>query len=121
MDVHFCDQCHNLTKLYIQGSDKNLVHYCSSCNTSEICDSSETRVYTMNYKGIDKSLSLNQNKYITHDITLPKLVDNPNITCPNEECPSHAGSSSVTYIKYDTQGLRFLYICDHCGQKWKNI
>ena len=70
----------------------------------------------------DKSLALNENKYITHDITLPKLVANPNIVCTNETCPTitEGKESSVTYIKYDYKDLRFMYICDHCGQKWRN-
>ena len=58
----------------------------------------------------------------TQDITLPTIIGNPNIQCPNVECESikEVKNSSVTYIKYDAENMKYIYICNYCGQKWKN-
>ena len=76
----------------------------------------------MSTDGIDISEVHNTNKYITHDITLPKIEGNPNIKCVNDECISvkEGKESSITYIKYDLENMKYIYICNHCGQKWKN-
>ena len=51
-----------------------------------------------------------------------KIEGNTNIRCPNEECISiqESKQSSVTYIKYDSEDMKYIYICNYCGQKWKN-
>ena len=36
----------------------------------------------------------------------------------NSEC--EAEESKITYIKYNSEEMRYLYICNHCGHKWKN-
>jgi hypothetical protein len=119
--IHFCETCHNLTGLYVRESDNELVNYCKHCSTSRICDTQERCIYKLDMKPTDRSLSLNKNKYITHDPTLPQIVGNPNITCTNGECPSVTDDleSSVSYIKYDIENMKYMYICTHCGQKWK--
>jgi len=112
-EVHFCAKCDNLSYLHLFENEetgaKDLVYYCRC-------------VYTLNFDGYDKSELLNANKYISHDITLPTIQGNPNIQCTNTECPSvtEHKESSVKYIKYDAENMRYLYICNHCGQKWRN-
>ena len=122
MNVHFCERCDNLTGIYIKEEDNTLIHHCSSCNLSYPFEPEERCIYKIEFGEKDKSLALNENKYITQDVTLPKLVGNPNIVCMNAKCPTITENkeSSVTYIKYDEKDLRFLYISDYCGQKWQN-
>ena len=74
------------------------------------------------FKGYDNSEYINHNQYITQDVTLPKIEGNPNMKCTNEECISiqSGKESSVTYIKYDLENMKYIYICNHCGQKWKS-
>ena len=125
-EMHFCEKCENLTFLYLyentETESNDLVHYCRACSHREPVSESSRCVYTLNFEGYDKSELLNANKYISHDITLPTIHGNPNIQCTNTECPSvkQHKESSVKYIKYDAEHMRYLYICNHCGQKWRN-
>mgnify|MGYP001196231076 CR=1 FL=1 len=59
---------------------------------------------TITFEEIDISEIINENKYITHDITLPVIEGNSNIQCTNPECESIKGDkpSSLKYIKYDS-------------------
>ena len=122
-DIHFCQECHNMTFIYLD-EDKNLIHYCKACERSEPFteESLQKPIYSMDFRKFDTSAVINRNKYITQDITLPKIEGNPNIKCTNEECISikEKQASSVTYIKYDAEEMKYIYICNHCGQKWKN-
>ena len=40
-----------------------------------------------------------------------------NIKCINVECKK---SPSIKYIKYDFENMKFMYICNHCGETWTN-
>ena len=120
-DIHFCDDCQNMTYLYLD-EDEALIHHCKACQKSSPFQGDTKCIYSVDFKEYDNSEFINHNKYITHDVTLPKIVNNGNIKCTNTECASVKGGkeSSVTYIKYDLENMRYIYICDHCGQKWKN-
>tara|TARA_B100001123_G_C15065011_1_gene929181 strand:- start:583 stop:960 length:378 start_codon:yes stop_codon:yes gene_type:complete len=120
-DIHFCSECHNMTFIYLN-EEQDLIHYCEACSKSESFTSENACIHTTSINKYDNSESINYNKYITHDITLPKIEGNSNIQCTNEECESikEDKSSSVTYIKYDSENMKYIYICNYCGQKWKN-
>jgi DNA-directed RNA polymerase subunit M/transcription elongation factor TFIIS len=120
-EIHFCGECQNMTYLYLD-EDKNLIHHCKACQTSEPYSGENNCIYSIGFEKYDISESINHNKYITHDITLPKIEGNSNVRCTNEECICNMSNtpSSVTYIKYDEDDMKYIYICNHCGQKWKN-
>ena len=120
-DIHFCSECHNMTFIYLN-EEQDLIHYCEACSKSESFTSENACIHTTSINKYDNSESINYNKFITHDITLPKIEGNSNIQCTNEECESikEDKSSSVTYIKYDSENMKYIYICNYCGQKWKN-
>jgi DNA-directed RNA polymerase subunit M/transcription elongation factor TFIIS len=120
-DIHFCSECHNMTFIYLN-EEQDLIHYCEACSKSEPFKSENACIHTTSINKYDNSESINYNKFITHDITLPKIEGNSNIQCTNEECESikEDKSSSVTYIKYDSENMKYIYICNYCGQKWKN-
>ena len=121
-DIHFCQECHNMTFICVDSG--TLIHYCKACETSAPFTEESLRkpIYSMDFRKFDTSEVINRNKYITQDITLPKIEGNPNIKCTNAECISVTDNepSSVTYIKYDTEEMKYIYICNHCGQKWRN-
>jgi len=122
-EIHFCKECQNMTYLYLDDSeDKKLIHYCKACQNIEEFKGENNCIYTIDFREYDNSEYINNNQYITHDITLPKIKGNKNILCTNEECISikEGKESSVTYIKYDLENMKYIYICNHCGQKWKN-
>lgn len=119
-EINFCDVCNNLTNLIIE--DKILKHNCKCCKTKKeipnvnggIC------VHTALSDKVDKSILLLNNEYIKEDITLPVIENNENISCPNETCESHEKGSSIKYIKYDIDEIKYMYICNYCNFKWKN-
>ena len=124
-EVHFCSLCNNMTFLHlkeVEDSENILVHHCKSCQHDEPMAPGATCVYTLDFQKYDKSKMINQNKYITHDVTIPVIRGNDNIQCTNSECISikEKHPSMIRYIKYDTEEMNYLYICDHCGQKWTN-
>jgi len=121
-DIHFCAECHNLTSTHIRDSDKSLIHHCKACDNSEAYDPKDLCIYTLIFKVGDMKHSLNQNKYLTHDVTLPKIKGNPHLRCLNTECSNYSTpeTSSVTYVKYDEDQMKYMYICDACGQSWTN-
>ena len=120
-ETHFCKQCQNMTFLYTDES-KNLIHHCKACLYSEPYLKKNNCIYSIQFKKYDNSDYINSNPYITHDITLPKIKNNPNIKCVNPECSSITEDKEcdITYIKYDMENMKYIYICNHCGQKWKN-
>jgi len=122
--LHFCEKCHNMTGIYLREEDKKLIHYCKACETSEEVESQDKCpcVYTHDMGEMDKSYVVNRNKYITHDNVLPKLKNNPNVKCMKEDCPTHQDgvNSSITFLKYDFDNMRYMYICDECGTSWTN-
>jgi DNA-directed RNA polymerase subunit M/transcription elongation factor TFIIS len=118
MDVEFCDKCENLLYLFIDNETTKMVLKCKSCgNQTEMGD----KVIEINNNttiNVDKSDVINSNPFITHDITLPSIKDNHNIKCQNSECD--AEEINIKYIKYDDVNMKYLYICNNCGFKWKN-
>jgi len=118
MDVSFCTDCDNMLFLYMDDEKNELYYCCKSCgNKSKRVDTTQL-VYTNDNDVIDKCEFINNNEYITHDVTLPSITNNSNIKCQNELCDSK--EVNIKYIKYDEINMKFLYICNHCGCKWKN-
>ena len=118
MEVNFCNNCDNMTFIYINKENNKLINLCKSCGYKEECSEKGKCIFNLNNNTIDKSELLNHNSYITHDITLPIIEDNKNIQCNNPDCDGE--NIKVTYIKYDKNDMKYLYICNHCGFKWKN-
>ena len=121
-EIHFCDDCHNLTFLHLDTENNQLYHTCKICSTSKLFEGKDNCIYSNTYNKYNKKLYLNDNKYITHDKTLPSIVGNSNLRCPNEECITIKENIKGTfkYIKYDTDNMKYIYICENCGQKWNN-
>lgn len=59
------------------------------------------------------------NEFTRLDPTLPHV---DNIHCKNAECASNTGAAKpdVIYIKYDALNMKFLYICNVCGEQWRS-
>ena len=120
MIVKFCNNCDNL--LYLYTDDENKLYLaCKSCVNKEIYKDNTVNVLN-NKKDIDISHIINNNNNLTNDITLPEIKGNNNIKCINDTCESITEKldSKITYYKYDNDNMRYLYICQYCGQKWKN-
>ena len=117
--IEFCEKCNNLMFIHIDEEDK-LIYSCKICkNVSEY--TKDNCIHTSTFSKFDVSQTINQNKYITHDNTLPSIKGNINLKCPNVECEFNTTKdvdSSFKYIKYDVKDVKYMYICEKCGQKW---
>jgi DNA-directed RNA polymerase subunit M/transcription elongation factor TFIIS len=121
-DIHFCNRCQNMTTLYVK-EDGDLIHYCKACEETDVYQSDGCPcVYSIDQGPIDISQVMNKNKYLTHDVTLPKIKGNPNVRCLRADCPTNCDNapSSVTYLKYDFENMNYIYVCDECGSSWTN-
>lgn len=117
-DIKFCSDCSNIMHLYIRDNEeKTILYVCKSCSHEESIEEQSLCVYNYDNSKIKRSDLLNTNEYLLHDVTLPKIEKNQNVKCVNPNCTE---DSSVTYIKYDTTDMKYLYICNHCGEKWEN-
>ena len=118
MDVEFCDKCDNLLYLYINNESQEITMQCKSCGNQKEMKNKVIEINNNTHVNVDKSDVINSNPFITHDITLPSIKNNKNIKCLNEDCPST--ETHIKYIKYDDVNMKYLYICNYCGCKWKN-
>ena len=121
MDIHFCKNCENTMCIYSDQENK-LYLGCKVCGEKE--DYLGKKCIYSNAFTFDKSETINNNKYLSFDNTLPVITGNKNIKCPNDDCTTNEeGSqlpSNITYIKYNETDMKYLYMCKYCGQKWKN-
>ena len=122
MDIKFCKQCDMKLDYYTETDVDSSKLYlgCKACGYRETTED-KSCIYNNDYE-IDLSQIINSNPHLEHDITLPKIKGNQNITCPNINCDSIKKNipSDVIYIKYDNKNMKYAYICTHCKQTWVN-
>ena len=121
MEINFCEGCDNIMFIYSDETQKNLFLGCKNCGTKEDY-SSDKSIYTNTFK-FDFSETINNNKYLSYDNTLPVIEGNKNIKCPNEKCISNSGDFDVVnreiiYIRYDHINMKYMYLCSHCDFTW---
>jgi len=120
MDINFCDSCENILYIYTDKENK-LYLGCKVCGEKKDYINNKS-IYSNEFK-FDFGETVNNNKYLSFDNTLPIINNNKNIKCPNPECKSITEKdiqSNITYIKYNENDMKYIYICKYCGQKWKN-
>lgn len=117
---NFCDDCDNVMYVYLDKEEEipKLYLYCKACLNKKPYDGN---LLYNNDHNIDVSESINNNKYINYDITLPHIKSD-NIKCPNEQCKSITDKlqSDIIYMKYDNNNMKYIYTCNYCSQKWTN-
>lgn len=118
MNFKFCENCSNLMDFCLQ-EDGSPIHICSRCSHIEEIKDKQSISININ-KELKLEEILNTNKYLSLDPTIP-TIKNKNIKCINKECETNKTmNSSINYIKYDEEELKFLYVCNICGHKWTN-
>lgn len=120
--MEFCSVCDNMYYIKTDKENKsNLVYYCKNCNNEEKKDlKGNNCVYTSSYTA-NKYFDIKDhvNKYTHLDPTLPRV---DNIPCPNAGCITNKGKGNkeVIYIKYDSENMKYLYLCVECNTCWSN-
>ena len=113
-----CPTCQNMYVMKLQPNGK-LLWKCLSCGIEEEqvggCLLMETLVQERSSEGYRILL----NEFTRQDTTLPHTKS---IKCSRESCPSNGSSKErdVIYIKYDAVNMKYLYICNVCGESWRS-
>ena len=143
--MNFCPKCENY--LYLeQGSQKKVVNTgtesveveefwlnrrCKTCGYIEKDVTGGLVNETVVQERASEGYKILLNEFTRHDPTLPHINTLP---CPNTTgnaatgkpiCPTNKEGGAkpardVIVIKYDAQNMKFLYICNVCGEQWRS-
>ncbi len=115
--MKFCPVCRYY--LYLDMSEGKLTRLCRSCGHSEEEMSGGLVSFTNLEEKVNEGYKILVNEFTRDDPTLPHVN---NIKCKNEGCASNksGAKSDVIYIKYDAVNMKFLYICNVCGDQWRS-
>ena len=115
--LKFCPTCR--TYLCFEVQDNSCSLQCRTCGYREAQTKGGlvSEIYVKERTSEAHKIILNE--FTRQDPTLPHSRD---MKCPNGSCASNVGSAErdVIYLKYDAENLKFLYICNVCGQHWRS-
>lgn len=123
MTIKFCELCNNMYYMKIEGEEGNqkLQYFCKNCGDTQNHSKEESNLVLKKcYNKGEKNYKDIVNVFTREDVSLPRVN---NIICPNEDCLCNKNSEElreVIYIKYDSENLRFIYLCCLCNTAWKN-
>ena len=116
--MKFCPKCENY--LYMDTkSGKSLLRVCRTCGFSENDTQGGLAMETVVQERSSEGYKILLNEFTRQDPTLPHVVT---IKCPKATCITNTGKQQrdVIYIKYDAVNLKYLYICNVCGEQWRS-
>ena len=120
--MHFCTNCGNMYYIRLDEEETKLIYYCRKCGQEDTKIGTETIIVSKTMVHNNK-ISRNNiiNQYTKLDPTIPHIHS---ILCVNSKCPSNDESSDlksdILYIRYNTNDLKYVYLCYHCDTKWSN-
>ena len=123
--MHFCEKCDNMYYIKINDSDSDsdecrLIYYCRKCGNENTNLSKDDICVSKEY--------MKQTKYKYNSVITPYTIKDP--TLPRSKtiiCPSCSVNendredSSVIYIRYDEENIKYVYLCSKCNKTWKTI
>jgi DNA-directed RNA polymerase subunit M/transcription elongation factor TFIIS len=122
--IKFCPKCHYYLFPDVrpaEGADvqQELRRYCKCCGYSEKDMQGGLILETNLQEKVSEGYKIIVNEFTRLDSTLPHVK---NIKCPNVECRTNKGGaeSDVIYLKYDATHMKYLYICNVCGDQWRS-
>jgi hypothetical protein len=117
--IRFCSVCDNYLYLQVEGETQTLQRMCRNCGFKDTEDQgglvSEMHIEQRAAEGYTLI-----NEFTLKDKRLPHLYNT--MKCINATCPSAAPGkeSDIVYIKYDTENLRYIYMCYICQATWRS-
>ena len=99
-------------------TDDKLFRMCDTCGyQKEDTGGLITETYIKDKESDSYKILLNE--FTRQDPTLPHVVT---IKCPRASCSTNTAGKTrdVIYIKYDEWNLKYLYICNVCGEQWRS-
>jgi len=116
--------------LYINRNDDKLNYFCKTCNSVYKHDDSDYKVNTIIFSRLyNNDIIINKtNNNITNlleDKTLPKIKGKCFAYSTNpkkEHCciKEDTKLKDIIFIKYNSEELKYLYICTECKCSWTN-
>jgi len=119
--MRFCTNCENMFYMKSGEDGNSLIYYCRNCGTENTdVDPEDLKISSTSSQNIINVSSEHLiNKYTKHDTTLPRTNK---INCPNSECThkatDDAAAHNVLFIKYDTDNMKYVYMCCTCDTYW---
>ena len=117
--IRFCTVCDNYLYLQVEGETQTLQRMCRNCGFKDTEDQgglvSEMHIEQRSAEGYTLI-----NEFTLKDKRLPHLYGT--MKCISDKCPSNTQSkeSDIVYIKYDTENLRYIYMCYLCQATWRS-
>lgn len=128
--MNFCPKCENY--LYLEQASEDVTNAagitekryflnrrCRTCGYNEVDVQGGLVNETIVQERASEGYKVLLNEFTRQDPTLPHVNTLP---CPNTAtCQSYKGKPrDVIIIKYDAQNMKFLYICNVCGEQWRS-
>ena len=117
--IRFCTVCNNYLYLHVDEVSGDLQRSCRNCGFKDDTEQgglvSEMRIEQLSAEGYNLI-----NEFTLLDPRLPHLRGT--MKCVNTGCQSNkaGGESDIVYIKYDSDNLRYIYICTFCKTNWRS-
>jgi DNA-directed RNA polymerase subunit M/transcription elongation factor TFIIS len=118
--LHFCPKCRYYLALDI--TETSLTRVCRHCGYSHEETDGSLVLETVVQEKASEGYKILLNEFTRQDPTLPHVSNIPCPGFPGVACPSSKGVSKpdVILIKSDPVNLKFLYLCNVCGQQWRS-
>jgi DNA-directed RNA polymerase subunit M/transcription elongation factor TFIIS len=137
--MNFCPKCENY--LYLEQASEETVgasgakekkyylnRLCRTCGYVEVDTVGGLVNETVVQERSSEGYKILLNEFTRQDPTLPHMHSLP---CPNTTgdpatgkpaCKTYTSNEQrdVIVIKYDAQNMKFLYICNVCGEQWRS-
>lgn len=117
--IRFCTVCNNYLYLHVDETTGDLQRSCRNCGYKDTADQgglvSEMRIEQLSAEGYNLV-----NEFTLRDPRLPHLRGT--MKCVNNGCQSNKPGveSDIVYIKYDSDNLRYMYVCTFCKTNWRS-
>jgi len=105
--------------MFLNVEENEAIRLCRNCGNTEKEEKGTLVSETLVKERTSEGYKILLNEFTRQDPTLPHLHT---MKCPRGECKSNVGSvpKDVIYIKYDPANLKYLYICNVCGEHWSS-
>ena len=116
--MKFCPDCRYYLYLQIRPEDSIMFRHCRNCGYKE--EEAGGLVFETNLQEkSSEGYKLLLNEFTRNDPTLPHVTT---INCPNGSCQTRTGNKEpdVIYMKYDNVNMKYIYICNVCGEQWRS-
>ena len=127
-EMRFCPTCSYFLYLSPNPTDSSaLILQCRHCGYNESMlpgSSNDALILETTFKSSGLSAGLGASGVTVNSYTLsdPTLPHTKSLRCANDSCGSNADADKrdIIYIKTDSSGLKFQYICTVCQYQWRS-